>query len=70
MESREEYYETELEQEVVGFNVNAVFDYVLCATLLCVCIVCLVMVAYNIRDCFFRRRLEKITKLWNDKDGR
>lgn len=70
MESREEYYETELEQEVVGFNVDVVFDYVLFATLLCVCIVCLVMAAYNIRDWFFIKRIEKITKLWNDKDGR
>lgn len=68
MESREEYYETELEQEVVGFNVDAVFDYILLTTLFIIFAVTLVMVTYNIRDWYFRRRMERATKLWNEED--
>lgn len=68
MESREEYYEMELEQEVVGFNANNIFDCILFITIFIMCIVGLVMAAYNVRDWYFRRRMEKATKLWQEKD--
>lgn len=66
--NREEYYETQLEQEVVGFNVDTVFDYILFITLFVIFTVAIVMAAYNIRDWYFRRRMRKITKLWQEED--
>lgn len=66
--NREEYYETQLEQEVVGFNVDTVFDYILFITLFVIFTVAIVMAVYNIRDWYFRRRMRKITKLWQEED--
>lgn len=68
MESREEYYETELEQEVVGFSVSKVFDYTLCFTLIFIFLFCALITFVDIREWYFRRRMEKATKLQQEKD--
>lgn len=68
MESREEYYETELEHEVVGFSVSKVFDYTLCITLIFVFLFCALMTFVDIREWYFRKRMEKATKLWQEED--
>ena len=65
---REEYYEMEIEQEVVGFNVHNIFDYILLTSIFIICAVSLVIFIYNIKDWYFRKRMEKAVKLWQEED--
>ena len=62
------YYETQLEQEIDNFNVNTVIDYIM-GTIICITIiVCLVLNFIHLKECIFQRRVEKAVKKMRDEE--
>lgn len=62
------YYETQLEQEIDNFNVDTVIDYVM-GTIVCITIiVCLVLNFIHLKERIFQRRVEKIVKKMRDEE--